>query len=262
MISERQRREFAARGVIRVDRLIPDATVAPVRELVLKALEAEGTDGALASRRVRKLTRHTNGLAVFKELVTPGVREAIAALVDGQSVSALPNRPQLLFTPPNASSWVVPHKVWHLDVPRLGEVGLPGVQIFTFVDSVPPGAGATLVVAGSHRLLNDRGRIRSKDVKARLKHEPYFRALLSPSGGDRRHFLDEPGHVGDVELQVVELCGEPGDVYLTDLRLLHTLAPNTSSSPRLMMTQRFFVQATLGQIMGLDPDLADAPAPA
>lgn len=262
MLSEGQRREFAERGVIRIEGLIPDATAAPVRELVLKALEAEGPDGPVGNRQVRKLTRHTNGLAAFRELVTPGVREAIDSLVDGQSVCTLPNRPQLLYTPHNASTWVVPHKVWHLDVPRLGEVGRPGVQMFTFVDSVPPGAGATLVVAGSHRLLNDRGRVRSKDVKARLKQEPYFRDLLNPSGGDRRHFLEKPGRVGDVELQVVELWGEPGDVYLTDLRLLHTLAPNTSSSPRLMMTQRFFLESLMGQLVGLDPDLADAPASA
>ena len=29
------------------------------------------------------------------------------------------------------------------------------------------------------------------------------------------------------------------DVYLTDLRLLHTLAPNATARPRLMVTQRF-----------------------
>ena len=29
-------------------------------------------------------------------------------------------------------------------------------------------------------------------------------------------------------------------MFLTDLRLLHTLAPNTSNRPRVMVTQRFF----------------------
>ena len=34
------------------------------------------------------------------------------------------------------------------------------------------------------------------------------------------------GHVGDVELQVVEMIGEPGDAYFMDLRVLHTYAHN------------------------------------
>lgn len=106
---------------------------------------------------------------------------------------------------------------------------------------VAPRAGGTLVVAGSHRLLNDRGKIRSKDVKRRLKREDYFRGLFRGGDAERRHFLDEVGHVDDVELQVVELHGDPGDVFLTDLRLLHTVSPNASRTPRLMATQRFFL---------------------
>ena len=81
------------------------------------------------------------------------------------------------------------------------------------------------LVAGSHRLLNEQGVIRSKDVKRRLEREEYFRALLRDDGSDRRRFLDEVGYVGDVELQVVELHSDPGDVFLTDLRLhVHTEA--------------------------------------
>jgi ectoine hydroxylase-related dioxygenase (phytanoyl-CoA dioxygenase family) len=37
----------------------------------------------------------------------------------------------------------------------------------------------------------------------------------------------------------MELSGEPGDAYFTDLRLLHTGAPNASNRPRMMVTQRF-----------------------
>ena len=252
VISERQRRGFADRGLIRLDKLIPDATVAPARELVLHALEEEGVwrdgswvgdaTGRLSSRLLRSLKRRTKSSTVFKDLVTEGLLDVVKVLVGGRAVRTLPDWPQVLCTPPNATSWTVPHKVWHLDVPRLGEVGLPGVQMFSFLNTVAPGAGGTLVVAGSHRLLNDDGRISSKDVKKRLKREPYFRELLKPGERDRQHFLDESGRVGDVELQVVELHGEPGDVFLTDLRLLHTLAPNVSRVPRLMVTQRFFLR--------------------
>jgi hypothetical protein len=271
VISERQRRGFADRGLIRLDKLIPDATVAPVRELVLRVLEEEGVwrdgtwvgdaieDWSLRSRLSRSLKHRTKSSTAYKGLVTEGLLEAVKLLVGGRAVRPRTDRPQVLCTPPNATSWTVPHKIWHLDVPRLGKIGLPGVQMFSFLNTVTPGAGGTLVVAGSHRLLNDDGRIRSKEVKKRLRREPYFRELLKPREGDRRRFLEEPGRVGDVELQVVELHGEPGDVFLTDLRLLHTLAPNASRVPRLMVTQRFYLESLLDGMTEVDDEIAERP---
>jgi ectoine hydroxylase-related dioxygenase (phytanoyl-CoA dioxygenase family) len=51
--------------------------------------------------------------------------------------------------------------------------------------------------------------------------------------------LEQTGAVADVALEVVELTGAPGDAYLTDLRLLHTAAPNATDRPRVMATHRF-----------------------
>ena len=164
----------------------------------------------------------------------------MSILLDGQPFSAL-SEAQLLFTLPNATQWTVPHALWHVDLPRFPESDPPGVQIFTFLDTVLPGGGGTLVVAGSHRLANEGRRIRSAEVKKILKREPYFQALFSEHETDRQRFLDEPVPVGDITLQVVELCGEPGDVFFTDLRLLHTIAPNASRAPRIMLTQRFLL---------------------
>ena len=102
-----------------------------------------------------------------------------------------------------------------------------------------------MVVAGSHRLLNTGERINSKEVKRRLKQQPYFRELMTPSDSRREHFLSERVMIDDGEneipIQVVELHGAPGDVVFTDLRLLHTIAPNASPRPRIMATQRYVV---------------------
>lgn len=51
--------------------------------------------------------------------------------------------------------------------------------------------------------------------------------------------LNRAGVVDGVRLELVELCGEPGDAYLTDLRLLHSGAPNASRRPRVMAIHRF-----------------------
>ena len=156
--------------------------------------------------------------------------------------------PALLLTLPNAETWTVPHGIWHLDLPRLPRPGIPGLQAFAFLDAVPPGGGGTLVVRGSHRLLNDRGFARSKQVKRLLKREPWFAALMGRGETDRRRFLDAPAEVRGVPVQVVELHGEPGDVVLTDLRLLHTIAPNAGMAPRLMATQRYLRAEAAAQL--------------
>ncbi|MYE84322.1 MAG: hypothetical protein F4X36_21230 [Gammaproteobacteria bacterium] len=70
----------------------------------------------------------------------------------------------------------------------------------------------------------------------------------SVGGRDRRTFLTEAGSVGGVPVHVVELTGEPGDVCFTDLRLLHTLAPNPGPRPRLMATQRFTFSDVAGDV--------------
>lgn len=43
--------------------------------------------------------------------------------------------------------------------------------------------------------------------------------------------------------RVVELHGEPGDAFFMDLRILHTLAPNASSVPRILLAQRFLLES-------------------
>ena len=272
MITECQRQYFADRGLIRIDKLIPEATIAPVRDLVLRVLERDGVwrngswcgdapaDWALGTRLLRKMKQSTKQSPASQELETAGLLEAVRGLAGGQPIHAMTDRPQVLLTPPNATAWTVPHKIWHLDVPRLGSIGLPGVQMFSFLNTVAPGGGGTLLVAGSHRLLNDDGRSRSKDVKKRLKRESYFRELMKPSGEDRSHFLEESGYVGDVEVRVVELTGKPGDVYLVDMRTLHTLAPNTLSVPRLMVTQRYFFRSVIDELSVQDqiPERTDA----
>lgn len=72
-----------------------------------------------------------------------------------------------------------------------------------------------------------------------------FEALFRPNGSDRRRYLDEPAQDGDIELQVIELTGAPGDVWLMDLRVLHSLSPNATDQPRLMAAQRHFLPEAL-----------------
>lgn len=262
--SRSRRACFEDVGVVRIRGVIPEERVAAARDRVQRALAAEGlvSDDAwvgplcdvldpgtarmddvraltAAAKAARKRSRGGALHALFGEEVTAAAQE----LVSGRALEPSPPMAQLLFTPPGARFWTVPGRVWHVDLPRLGSGVSPGVQAFTFLEPVRPGEGGTLVVAGSHRLLNDAPR-GAKETKRALRRDPWFRELMSgrkasAAGPDRGTFLTETGTVDGVPVRVVELTGEPGDVCFTDLRLLHTLAPNPGPRPRLMVTQRF-----------------------
>ncbi len=251
--SESLRTVFQDRGVLRLENLLPAAKVASACRAARARMALAGIwkDGTWQVEHLRnaplnegaKLGRQLKGCPEFDDLLNDEVPQVVADLLDGQKTFAGMDVPQPLFTLPNADSWSVPHMAWHLDAPRLPDWGTPGVQIFTFLDTVAPTGGGTLVVSGSHRLLNGSERISSKEVKRRLKSEPYFHGLMSESTTDRQRLLHEIGFCQDVELQVVELSGKPGDVYFIDLRVLHAGAPNATSTPRMMLTRRFFLEA-------------------
>lgn len=250
---ESQRETFRNRGVIRFNQFLPVEKVERACKAARKRMELAEIrkDGAWQVDHLRnapinegaKFVRRLKGCPEFDELVSGDIPRVVAQLLEGQETFTDMDMPQPLFTLPNANSWEVPHDNWHLDVPRLPDWGIPGVQVFTFLESVVPTGGGTLVVAGSHRLLNGSDLIRSRDVKRLLKNEPFFRGLMSKETTDRRRFIREVEHYGNVELQVVELFGEPGDVYFVDLRMLHTPAPNATQVPRIMLTKRFFLEA-------------------
>jgi len=231
---------FADRGCVHVPGLLPTDVVGPAYARVRSVLDRCKPDEP--SNATRKRLKPLSKLPEFSALLTHELRAHAVELAGGQELDEPLDRPQILYTPPDADQWTVPHTIWHLDVPRLGEIGLVGVQMFAFLDRVEPGGGGTVVVAGSHRLLNDQGKIRSKDVKKKLAREPYFKDLMNGALPNRDRLTQEIGRVGDVELQVFELCGEPGDVFFSDLRILHSLAPNARATPRLMVTHRFFVK--------------------
>lgn len=255
VISQHMREEFAQRGLVRLEQCLPNDLVEAARVRVLQPLERAGlwrdgswqlveadpSAGPIAGHHLVECLKKSDVLAA---LATPELRRAIALLLDDGEALPMSPHAQLLFTLPNATTWSVPATLWHLDLPRLPAGRVPGVQMFTFLETVAPGGGGTLVVAGSQRLLNNGRFIRSKDVKKRLKRWPFFQDLTSKDATDRDHLLHEVGTADGVEVQVVELCGRPGDVYLTDLRLLHTVAPNATRVPRIMVTQRFCPEAT------------------
>lgn len=250
MLTRDQQESFRRRGLVHVEGLLPVDRVAEAHAATMRTFEPP------ANRPHKGKLRAASQSRPVRDLLSPELLCAVEELTGGRSVLPMGGRPQLLVTMPNAQAWAVPSTVWHVDTPRV-PAGMIGVQVFVFLHEVRHAGGGTLMVAGSHRLLNTGTRIGSKEIKRRLKRMPYFRDLMSKQSENcAGRLLAEPVTVTEeggepVEVQVVEFCGAPGDVWFTDLRMLHTLSPNTTGVPRVVLTQRYIIEE-LGDMVWRD----------
>ncbi len=258
MLTTNEKQTFAEWGLVNVKALIPREVVEPIRELVIERLrrrEFWGDEGWIPPIKddgqkrlhttIKEISRNTKSL---RSILTARVLESARELVSGDEIELTSPIAQFLFTAPQSyvmnhdgqwnGKWEVPRSIWHLDMPRSAAIGPPGPEMFTFLDKVTPKGGGTLVLAGSHRLLNDVDYLSSKGVKKRLKRHTYFRELMGKGVDDRSRFLEEIGNIDGVPVKVVELVGDPGDVYFVDLRVLHSIGANVSNQPRMMIAQR------------------------
>ena len=258
MLTPNEHQTYTEWGLVKIKALIPPQVVEPIRELVMERLrrrEFWGSEGWIAptgadrqkrlNTTIKEISRNTKSL---RSILTDRVLDYARELVSGDEIELSSPIAQFLFTAPRSyvlnhdgqwdGKWEVPRSIWHLDMPRSAAMGAPGPEMFTFVNKVEPKGGGTLVLAGSHQLLNDVEYLSSKNVKRRLKRHTYFRELTGKGVDDRSRFMEEVGSIDNVPVKVVELTGDPGDVYFVDLRLLHSLGANTSDQPRMMIAQR------------------------
>ena len=259
MLSQEQKEVFIEWGFVKIEGLIPVEIVDPIREMVIERLRRHGfwgsegwlppADAEAAKKLSITLKEISRSSKSLRPILTDRVLAYASDLVSGHELKLSPPITQFLFTAPRSyvlnhdgrwnGEWEVPRSIWHLDMPRSAIIGPPGPEMFTFLNRVEPKGGGTLVLAGSHRLLNDVEYLSSKGVKKKLKRHAYFQELTGKSGDDdRSRFMEDVGHIDDVPVQVVELTGDPGDVYFVDLRSLHSIGANTSDQPRMMIAQR------------------------
>lgn len=166
---------------------------------------------------------------------------------------------QFLVTFPTPGPWVMPHRVWHADTLYMEPVEPPfGVLVFSFLDEVREGGGGTLVLAGSHRLapgfVASRSAIgtepSSQSREAFFRRDPWLAELVSPDAARqsdpvaRRTKFCAGTTIDGVDVRVVELTGEPGDIVLQHRLVAHCGAPNCTDTPRLMRVARPTVQFT------------------
>jgi hypothetical protein len=152
-----------------------------------------------------------------------------------------------LVTFPGPGQWELPTGNWHWDNPAGLHLDRPrALFVVSFIGSVGPRGGGTLILSGSPRLLIEqerrltaserRGSIATLRDRFHRSH-PWLMALTgsTPSPTDRiAAFMDRETLVDGVPLQVVELTGEPGDMVFCHPVMVHCVAPNRGARPRFM----------------------------
>ncbi|MYD99311.1 MAG: hypothetical protein F4X98_18255 [Gammaproteobacteria bacterium] len=172
VLTRDQQESFRSRGLLHVEGLLPVDRVEEAHAAAMHAFEAP------ANRPHKGKLRGASQSRPVRDLLSSELLGVVEELTCGRSVRPMGGRPQLLVTMPNAQDWAVPSTVWHVDTPRVA-AGMIGVQVFVLLHEVRHAGGGTLMVAGSHRLLNTGTRLGSKEIKRRLKRMPYFRDLMS-----------------------------------------------------------------------------------
>ena len=220
---------FADQGYVRLEGFHPRKRMMAVRPKLLDELKrvSEGK-GMPASVR---------GLPVFQQIAKlsslvrlPGLHESLVTRELLAEVTRLAGRApnmvqdvELLLSPPRQGDWTLQGLSWHVDVAAKPPGRLPGIQAFFLLDDVASGGGGTLALAGSHRV----------DTRPDVSSSRLRRILRTAEDLERQ--LDDLG------IGIVEMSGRAGDVFLMDMRLLHTPSINSTQQVLMMATSRCFV---------------------
>jgi hypothetical protein len=135
--------------------------------------------------------------------------------------------------------WEVPNNGWHFDAPVVRALPeLYGVRIFTCLAHLPAHGGATLAVAGSPSLAQALADIR-KGLRQRYDWISEL-CTFDPAISRVDRFMRTAAKLEDVEVRVVEMTGEPGDVYLVHPLMMHAQSPNCLAVPRIVLSSTVY----------------------
>lgn len=222
---------FRSEGYVRLHGLHSKAALGSLRAKILAELsrlniwskgKSAGSPlgGLPAFQQIARLSSMVKIPDLHAALSTPEVHNAIVALAGRTPKGGQGS--QLLLSLPHQGGGSSANLNWHVDLASSSADEIRGMQAFYLIDDVVPRGGATLALARSHRLPDEAAR--------RLRG-----SLKTPA--DPAEILREHG------TETVEMSGRAGDVFLMDMRVLHTPSVNLSGHIRMMATTRFDLRA-------------------
>lgn len=230
-VTPEQINKFRENGYLYIPGALAKSVVLPVKDHVLKELKrlniwstgrslSQKLKGVPIFQQTEKLGQLINYEALNERLVSQALYSGMCQIAES---SLCGQHGQLLISLPHQVAWTLEGLNWHRDISNSQMKNIPGVQAFILLDNVAPKGGATLALAGSHRFQNQ---VQSKQ------------GISGIVSNGENHSVK----AGEAELPIVEMAGQPGDVYLMDMRVLHTPSINSTKNVRIMATARYFAK--------------------
>lgn len=216
---------FISGGCVRLGGFHPKARVESIKRSIQDQIGRLRADGGISAsihklpifQQIGALSKRANVSGLHASLMTKELVDIVASLA-GQEPTRT-QETQLLLSPPKQGAWTLRGLNWHVDIAVDARMPIPGIQAFFLIDDVAPRGGATLALSGSHRLHVDKSTLRRT-----LRTSAHLELDLQKAG-----------------IEIIEMSGRAGDVFLMDMRLLHTPAINETKNLRMMATTRCFM---------------------
>lgn len=244
--------EFRRTGIVKLTGVFSDESAAAMREACWRGWSetygARRDDPSTWSDVPRwKTVKSSKRDPSFRAVLGEELRLFADALI-GPGWSTSNGFGGLLASFPNTTSWYLPGAggVWHSDFLYSTAMDpLPGLRVFAVFGDVPPGGGGTLLVEGSHLLVERFVRARPDLVVGRVKtaraachaSNDWLHELTDGDSQDAtrpERFMARTTDVDGTAARVIEACGRPGDVYVCHPWTIHCSPPNANDAPRFL----------------------------
>jgi len=240
---------FHERGFMRVPNAFSKQEAETMRAAVWRVLAysniRENEPATWTTERPTHLQELKND-PVFGAVWGERTRTAISQLMERTAWPEPKSWGGFFITFPRGGKWNVPASEWHADARYTSALAPPeGIRVHALLGDVEPRSGATVFLAGSHRLLHDwfiqhppQAGARGADHRKSLLGHAYIRDLHQAADAATRiaRFMNRIERHDDIELQVVENTGSAGDVILAHPLLLHAASLNAGRAPRFLVS--------------------------
>ncbi|OQX68766.1 MAG: hypothetical protein B6A08_08805 [Sorangiineae bacterium NIC37A_2] len=221
-VSPAERATLEASGFVLLRGAVPRDQLRPLREQIYSDLSRHGIAPSGRGlppklralppfQQIGKLSALAQIPDLSSKLSSPRLQEAARVWAQGRPLSI---QSQLLLSPPNQGEFRLTGLNWHTDLGASQKSA--GLQAFVLIDDVEPKGGPTLLLSRSH-----------------------LRPTNAESEGELRRALRDVAQGSPLLSSIIGLSGQCGDVYLMDMRVLHTPSVNASSRFRLVGTIRY-----------------------
>jgi hypothetical protein len=254
MLTAEQQSQFDATGICKIERAFSADEAALMRDVVWREMHRryaiERESRSTWNNHPPTGLKTTKKSRVFAPILGPALRSALDDLFGAEQWTRPKHYGQVLVTMPNAREWRVPSRLWHADFQYHAPFApLFAIKCWILFDDVDPGGAGTPQLAGSHRLtaryISDLAPDEREYKRVRdgfLRSHPWLQALSTDDDDPDRNarFMHNDADIEGLPARVVECTGWAGDIYVTHPWVMHSIAANAGTRPRLMRSMAIY----------------------